>query len=63
MIYAFANLTSDISSEYSFSKGYGNLERPDFHGDGYNAWMALSKMSHLLKQFGWLFPMMYSFPL
>jgi len=63
MIYAFANLTSDIISEYSFSKGYGNLERPDFHGDDYNAWMALSKMSHLLKQFGWLFPMMYSFPL
>ena len=53
MTYAYACVTADIISEYSFTKGYNLLdEGPDFDADNYNAWTGLSKMSHLLKQFG-----------
>ena len=63
MTYAFSNLTSDIISEYSFPQGYGHLDQSEFHGEDYNAWMALRKLSHLLKQFCWLFPLLNSMPL
>lgn len=63
MIYAFANLTADVISEYSFPEGYHHLDQPHFHSGDYDAVMAISKMSHLLKQFGWLFPLLDSMPL
>ena len=66
MTYAYACLTADVISEYSFPSGYGFLDRrPDFSFNGahYESWMALSKISHLFKQCGWLYPLLDSMPL
>ena len=54
MVYAFSCLTGDIISEYSFPEGYNLLDRPEFDSAHYDAWMNLTKMSHILKQFGWV---------
>ncbi|KAL8699808.1 MAG: hypothetical protein Q9201_005793 [Fulgogasparrea decipioides] len=64
MTHAFGDLTSDLISEYSFPQGYGSLDRySEFQGNDYNALMELTKLSPLLKQFGWLFPLLNSIPL
>ncbi|KAL9580219.1 MAG: hypothetical protein Q9212_004630 [Teloschistes hypoglaucus] len=63
MTHAFGDLTADIISEYSFPQGYNNLDHPEFRGKDYDALMALSSLSHWLKQFGWLFPLLNSIPL
>ena len=60
---AFADLTSDVISEYSFPQGYGNLDRSQFHGSEYHAILARGKLSHLLKQCSWLYPILLSMPL
>ncbi|KAL9594138.1 MAG: hypothetical protein Q9219_007201 [cf. Caloplaca sp. 3 TL-2023] len=63
MTNAYASLTTDVISEYTFPEGYDLLGRPgDFDGEHYNAWMALSRISHSLKQFPWLFPLLDSMP-
>ncbi|KAL8719988.1 MAG: hypothetical protein Q9225_003080 [Loekoesia sp. 1 TL-2023] len=63
MTNAYASLTTDVISKYSFPEGYDLLGRPgDFDGEHYNAWMALSRISHSLKQFPWLFPLLDSMP-
>ena len=54
MINAFACVTIDIISEYSFPEGYNLLDKPEFDSEHYKAWMGLSKMCHVLKQFGWV---------
>ena len=63
MTHAFSSLTTDIISEYSFPKGYDLLDKPEFDSEHYNAWMELSRVSHILKQFGWLYPLLISMPL
>ncbi|KAI4090565.1 MAG: hypothetical protein L6R37_007862 [Teloschistes peruensis] len=63
MTHAFACVTTDIISEYSFPEGYNLLDQPLFDHDHYDAWMALSKVSHLLKQFGWLYPLLDRMPM
>ncbi|KAI4195466.1 MAG: hypothetical protein LQ346_003430 [Caloplaca aetnensis] len=62
MTNAYASLTTDVISEYSFPEGYDLLSRPEFDGEHYHAWMALSRISHSLKQFPWLFPLLDSIP-
>ncbi len=62
MTNAYASLTTDIISEYSFPEGYDLLSLPEFDGDHYHAWMALSRVSHSLKQFPWLYPLLDSIP-
>ena len=63
MTRAFADLTSDVISKYSYPQGYDNLGHPQFHGRDYDAFMSLSKMGPILQQFGWLFPLLESIPL
>ena len=63
MTHAYACLTADIISEYAFPRGYTYLDQPAFDSKHYEAWMALSKISHTLKQFGWLYPMLEAMPL
>lgn len=63
MTNAFADLSSDVISEYSFPQGHGNLDQTQFHGSDFHAVMALSKLSHLFKQFSWLYPVLLSVPL
>ena len=62
MTHAYACLTTDIISQYSFPDGYDLLSKPEFDGADYDAWMALSRISHSLKQFGWLYPLLDSMP-
>lgn len=62
MTNAYASLTTDVISEYSFPEGYDLLSRPEFDGEHYNAWMVLSRLSHSLKQFPWLYPFLDSIP-
>ncbi|KAI4191380.1 MAG: hypothetical protein L6R41_000167 [Letrouitia leprolyta] len=60
---AYASLTTDVISEYSFPEGYDLLSRPgDFDWEHYHSWMALSRISHSLKQFPWLYPLLDSIP-
>ena len=63
MTHAFACVTTDIISEYSFPQGYNLLDKSEFDSEHYEAWMALSKVSHMFKQFGWLFPLLDSIPM
>jgi len=63
MTHAYSCVTSDIISEYSFPQGYNLLGQPEFDSEHYNAWMALSKMGHILKQIGWLYPILDSMPM
>ncbi|KAL8819254.1 MAG: hypothetical protein Q9191_007773 [Dirinaria sp. TL-2023a] len=63
MTNAFADLSSDVISEYSFPQGHGNLDQSQFHGSDHHALMAFSKLSHLLKQFNWLYLVLLSIPL
>ena len=66
MTHAYACLTVDVISEYAFPQGYGFLNRRpnfEFQNAHYDSYIALSKISHLLKQFGWLFPVLNAMPL
>ena len=63
MTHAFACVTTDIISEYSFPQGYNLLDKTEFGSAHYEAWMTLSKVSHVLKQFGWLYPLLDSMPM
>ena len=63
MLHAYACLTVDVISEYSFPEGYSYLDLKEFDREHYDAWMAMSKMSHLFKQFGWLYPFLSSLPI
>jgi cytochrome P450 len=63
MTHAYACLTADVISEYAYPEGYCLLDKPEFESKNYDAWIALSKMSHSLKQFGWLYPVLSSMPL
>lgn len=63
MTHAFACVTTDIISEYSFPQGYNLLDKPEFDSQHYEAWMSLSRVSHALKQFGWLYPVLDAMPM
>ncbi|KAL9035760.1 MAG: hypothetical protein Q9180_004682, partial [Flavoplaca navasiana] len=63
MTHAFSCVTCDIISEYSFTEGYNLLEKSDFDSSHYEAWIGLTKMCHVLKQFGWLYPLLDSIPM
>lgn len=63
MTHAFACVTTDIISDYSFPEGYNLLDKPEFDSEHYEAWMTLSSFSHLLKQFGWLYPVLDAMPM
>jgi len=47
----------------AFRRGNNLLDQPEFDSEHYNAWMALSKMGHILKQIGWLYPILDSMPM
>ena len=62
MGYAWSALTADVITEYSFGKSFGLLSDPDFATSWYDMLMAPSELTHLIKQFGWLFPLLESMP-
>ncbi len=59
---AYSALTADIVTEYSFGKSYGFLSRPDFGSGFYAIVMRSGLLGHLIKQFGWLYPVMNAMP-
>jgi Cytochrome P450 len=59
---AFAAMTTDIITEYSFSKSYGFLLTPDFAAGWADVMRDASELSLLNKQFGWLLPLLKSMP-
>jgi cytochrome P450 len=55
-------LTTDIITEYSFGKPSGYLTKPDFGAEWPALLRSIAELGHLLKQFGWLYPIMNAMP-
>ncbi|KAI9785213.1 MAG: hypothetical protein M1835_003379 [Candelina submexicana] len=62
MEYAYSALTADVISTYSFGKSYGCVAH-GFAPDWYHMISEPSELSHSIKQFSWLLPLLQSFPL
>ncbi|MCJ1432263.1 hypothetical protein MMC27_001619 [Xylographa pallens] len=60
---AYSALTTDIISDYCFGSSFDLLGRADFAPEHYEAMISTTLPSHAFKQFGWLFPLLDSFPL
>ena len=58
----FASLTGDIIGQYAFAQPYGFLDDPDFSPYWHKIMMEVSINGHMLKQFGWMLPLMQSMP-
>ena len=58
----YASLTGDIIGQYAFAQRYGLLDEPDFSPYWHEVIMGVSKNSHILKQFGWMMPLMQAMP-
>jgi cytochrome P450 len=61
--HAFAALTMDVVTEYSFGTSYDCLDDPDFAPIWPEAVDSISEQSHTNKQFPWLLPIMMMTPL
>lgn len=58
----YAALTMDIITEYSYAKSYNCLDAPDFMRQWPDTIDAVSRASHLNKQFPWLLGIFQSMP-
>lgn len=58
----YACLTGDIIGQYAFAKPYGFLDDPDFSPYWHQIMIEVSQNGHILKQFGWMLPLMQSMP-
>lgn len=61
-LHAFAALTTDIITMYSFNTSYGCLEDPQWNWTWPQAMVESTASVHLNKQFKWLFPAMQATP-
>ncbi|KAL8882709.1 MAG: hypothetical protein Q9198_000342 [Flavoplaca austrocitrina] len=59
----FGSLTGDVITQYAFAESYGLLDGPDFSPHWHQAMMDISMNGHLLKQFGFLMPLMKAMPI
>ena len=62
LINAYMALTVDIITNYAFASPFGFLDVPDFAPYWRSLMVDVSEMSHMLKQFGFIDPVMRSFP-
>ena len=62
LIFVYIALTADIITNYAFASPFGFLDTPDFTPSWRSLMMDVSETSHLFKQFGFIEPMMRSFP-
>jgi hypothetical protein len=60
---AYSALTYDVITEYCFGKPYGLLAKPDFGCEWTAIFLRVGELTLLLKQFGWLSPLMKAMPL
>lgn len=58
----FGSLTADIISQYGFARAYGFLDDPNFSPSWHKMLMDIAENGHLLKQFGWMLPLMQAMP-
>ena len=58
----YGALTGDVIGQYAFAQSYGFLQDPDFSPHWHHTMMDVSQNGHLLKQFGFLLPMMQAMP-
>ncbi|KAL8916382.1 MAG: hypothetical protein Q9172_006324 [Xanthocarpia lactea] len=58
----FGCLTGDVIGQYAFAESYNFLEDPDFSPHWHQVLMDVSMNSHILKQFGFMLPMMKAMP-
>lgn len=58
----YSCLTGDVISQYAFTRSYNLLDTPDFAPHWHALWMDNGRSGHLLKQFGWLVPMLRCLP-
>ena len=58
----YACLTGDIIGQYAFAQTYGFLDDPDFSPYWHRLMMDVSQNGLILKQFGWLMPLMQAMP-
>ena len=63
MVYAYATVTVDIISDYTYPEGYNYLDLPEFDHQNYDAFMGFSLMCHTMKQFRILIPILKGTPL
>lgn len=59
---AFAALTTDIITRYSFNTSYGCVDDPGWKSEWPEAMVDSTTSVHLNKQFKWLFPAMQATP-
>ena len=59
----FSAFTTDVITQYSFARPYGYLDEPDFAPHWHQAIVGVSQLSHFLKQFGWVEPVLRSMPI
>jgi hypothetical protein len=62
LLTAYTALTTDVITEYSFGKSYGFLAKPDLGPEWPALNIGFAELTHLLKQFGWLYPIMQAMP-
>ncbi|KAF2144118.1 uncharacterized protein K452DRAFT_267281 [Aplosporella prunicola CBS 121167] len=59
---AFTALSADVIGSFAFGRSYGFLDVPDFNPGWHKLMIDLSRGTHLMKQFGWLYTIMTHIP-
>ncbi|KAF1987868.1 putative P450 monooxygenase [Aulographum hederae CBS 113979] len=59
---AFTCLSADVIGSYAFGRSYGFLGWEDFNPGWRKLMMELSRSTHLMKQFGWLYRVLTAIP-
>lgn len=62
LVDVYASLTGDVIGQYAFAQTYGFLDDPDFAPYWHKLIMGVSQNGHMLKQFGWMMPLMQAMP-
>lgn len=62
LVDVYACLTGDVIGQYAFAQTYGFLDDPDFSPHWHKLIMGVSENGHILKQFGWMMPLMKAMP-
>jgi hypothetical protein len=62
LVVAYSALTTDVITEYAFSRSYKFLERKYFAPEWWDMMMAATQVCHVNKQFPWLMPLVKALP-
>ncbi|GME40911.1 Cytochrome P450 [Neofusicoccum parvum] len=59
---AFTALSADVIGSFAFGRSYGFLDAEDFNPGWHKLMVDLSRGTHLMKQFGWLYTILTCIP-